>query len=97
MKFPEAFFSRRFGAYSAWGCHWPPALSQVQWVKPGASWLVWALVQASVLLSGALGSSKVGNPMGREMELETLGWRWGQQGVVNAPASSPFCGLVVRG
>ena len=55
--------------------------------KARCSWLVRALVQASVLLSGALGSSKVGNPMEREMEIETLGWGWGQQGVVNAPAS----------
>ena len=38
--------------------------------KARCSWLV----QASVLLSGALGSSKVGNPMEREMEIETLGW-----------------------
>ena len=42
--------------------------------KARCSWLVRALVQASVLLSGALGSSKVGNPMEREMEIETLGW-----------------------
>ena len=55
--------------------------------KARCSWLVRALVQASVLLSGALGSSKVGNPMEREMEIETLGWGWGQHGVVNAPAS----------
>ena len=27
---------RRFGTCTAQGCYWPPALSQVQWVKPGA-------------------------------------------------------------
>ena len=41
-KFPEPSFSWRFGACSAWGCPWPPALSQVRWVKLDASWLVQA-------------------------------------------------------